>query len=141
MIAADHMPTKHCILADSLFKGDDVGQCGIGNRQQGILSKKTLMAGHDYIGKHHQTSKYVILNNFVGQILIKQIRFFFIDIQSEVSDTAAFSPSIAAFVSTSAAACINQHYSVLHLFNSRRVNEMMGLGSQGQCRVIMQLCL
>ncbi len=58
------------------------------DRRQSLLSQERLVSSDDHVGKGQQSRQDVILQRQVGAVLEKQLRFFLIHIQPEVTELA-----------------------------------------------------
>ncbi|KFJ89677.1 hypothetical protein ACP87_07715 [Pseudomonas oleovorans] len=70
--------------------GRDVVQCRAGDGIECFVGEKSLVRGDDDVGKAQQAGQSIVLQRQVGMILEEQFRLFFVDVQAQVAELAAF---------------------------------------------------
>ena len=78
------------VLRRTVSPGCDIAQGRAGNCIQRLAGQKRLMGRDDHIGEGQQPGQHVILQGQVGAVLEEQLGFFFIDVDTEVAELAAF---------------------------------------------------
>ena len=83
---------RHCvaILPVSLLESRDVAQRHGRDGIERFPGKECLVPGYDDIGERQQAGKYIVLQHLVRKILKKEIGFFFVYIQPQITDLTAF---------------------------------------------------
>ena len=122
------------VLVNVMRGGPSTGQpteASQSDIMQSLFGEKTQMRGDQHIGKGEQPGQGIVAEDFAGEILIKILTLFFIDIQTGRAYLLFFQGIYQVMgIDELAPACIDNHNRGFHHSQALFINHVIGVSRQ-----------